>query len=119
MRFMLMDRVRPGTDETAMPTDEQMAAMGTFIEEKQGVLHSTEGLHPTGTGVRVTLTEDGETAMAKGPFTDSISNFAIIHADSEEEAIAHAKAWLKIWGKGETEIRRVVEEEDVAEMMQR
>ncbi|MPZ25465.1 MAG: hypothetical protein GEV12_03210 [Micromonosporaceae bacterium] len=118
MRFMLMDRVRPGADEAAMPNDEQMAAMGTFMEENQGILHSTEGLHPTATGVRVTLSEDGQNSVTTGPFTDSISNFAIIHADSEEAAVEHAKAWLKIWGKGETEIRRVVEEEDLAEMMQ-
>jgi hypothetical protein len=60
----------------------------------------------------VRLAEDRAT-VTEGPFTDSISNFAIIEADSQEQAIEHARRWLKIWGKGETEIRRVVEEEDL------
>jgi hypothetical protein len=117
MRFMLMDRVVSGSDEAAMPNEQQMAAMGTFMEANQGILHSTEGLHPTPTGMRVTLSEDGQTAVTRGPFTDTISNYAIIEAESEDAAIAHAKAWLQIWGKGETEIRRVVEEADLPAMM--
>lgn len=112
MRFMLMDRVTAQSDELGFPDEQQMSEMQRFMEESGDVLQSTEGLHPTATGVRVRLAEDRAT-LTEGPFTDSISNFAIIEADSQEQAIEHAKRWLKIWGKGETEIRRVVEEEDL------
>jgi hypothetical protein len=112
MRFILMDRVRSETDELAMPTDQQMADMTAFMEENQDILHTAEGFHPTSTGVRVRLA-NGETTVTRGPFTDTISNFAIIEADSEEAAIEHAKEWQKIWGECETEIRRIVEESDL------
>jgi hypothetical protein len=113
MRFMLMDRVHPGTDEMAMPSEQQMTDMTAFMEENQDILHAAEGFFPTSDGVRITLSKDGTTTVARGPFTDTISNFAIIEADSEEAAIEHVKAWQKIWGECETEIRRVVEESDL------
>jgi hypothetical protein len=112
MRFMLMDRVRPDTDQMAMPSDQQMAAMMAFMEENKDILHSAEGFFPTDGAVRVRLA-GGETTVTRGPFTDTISNFAIIEADSEEAAIEHVKEWQKIWGECETEIRRVVEESDL------
>jgi hypothetical protein len=112
MRFMLMDRVDPNKDESQMPSEQQMADMGKFMEEHQDVLHSGEGLHATSAGVRVRLS-GGQASVTRGPFTDTISNFAIIEAESEEAAIEHATNWLKIWGEGETEIRRVVEDEDL------
>lgn len=90
-----------------------MTAMGQFMEEHKDTLQSAEGLHPTSAGIRVRLA-DRKTSVTRGPFTDAISNFAIIEAESEEAAIAHATNWLKIWGEGETEVRRVVEEEDLS-----
>lgn len=112
MRFMLMDRVNSNRDELEMPTEQEMAEMGTFMEEHKDILQSGEGLHPTSAGLRVRLSS-GQTSVTRGPFTDTISNFAIIEAESEEAAIEHATNWLKIWGDGETEIRRVVEDEDL------
>lgn len=113
MRFMLMDRVDPDKDELEMPTEQQMAAMGEFMEEHKDILGSTEGLHASSAGLRVRLS-DGQTKVTRGPFTDTISSFAIIEAESEEAAIEHATGWLQVWGAGETEIRRVVEDEDLA-----
>lgn len=118
MKFMFMDRVSPGSDEAAMPNDEQMEAMGAYLTAHEDKLVSTEGLTPTSQGVRVRLSEDGETAVSRGPFPDTISNYAVLEVESEEAAIAQATSWLKIWGKGETEIRRVVTEEDLAAMQQ-
>jgi hypothetical protein len=118
MRFMLMDRVIPGGDEATLPNEQQMAAMGAYMEAHQDILHSTEGLHATPTAIRVARSEDGTSTVTRGPFADTISNYAIIEADSEDAALELVQSWQEIWGRCETEIRRVVEEEDLAEMMQ-
>ena len=111
MRFLCV--YKPGKPEGGPPTQEQMAAMGKLIEEamKAGWLLSTEGCLPSIKGARVRLS-DGKFTVTDGPFTEAkelIGGFAIIQANSKEEAIEHTKYFLQVAGGGEKEIRQLYE----------
>jgi hypothetical protein len=93
-----------------------MNEMGKLIEDgfKSGMLLSTEGCLPTSKGARVRL-RDGKFIVTDGPFSEAkevVGGFAMIRANSKEEAIEFTKRFLKIAGDGETEIRQVWEETD-------
>ena len=87
--------------------------MGKRIEEsiKSGGLLATEGCLPQREGARVRLS-GGKFSVTDGPFTESkeiVGGFALIEAKSKEEAMEHAKDFLKIAGEGGTEIRQIFE----------
>jgi hypothetical protein len=111
MRFLCV--YKPGKPEGAPPTQQEMAAMGKLIEEAMnaGWLLTTEGCLPSAKGARVRLS-DGQFFVTDGPFTEAkelIGGFAIIQANSKEEAIEHTKYFLNVAGGGETEIRQLYE----------
>jgi hypothetical protein len=90
-----------------------MAKMGKLIEEwtKSGRLLATEGCLPSAKGARVRLS-GGKFTVTDGPFTESkelVGGFALIQANSKEEAIESTKQFLEVAGDGETEIRQVFE----------
>jgi hypothetical protein len=93
------------------PTQEEMAQMGRLIEEgmKAGYLLAVEGCMPSATGARVRLS-NGTTTVTDGPFTEAkelIGGLAILQTNSKEEAIEHARQFLKIAGDGECELRQL------------
>ena len=95
------------------PSQEEMAEMGKLIEEgmKAGWLLSTEGCLPSALGARVRLT-DGRLSVTDGPFTETkevVGGFAILRANSKEEAVQLAKDFLKVVGNGECELRQIYE----------
>jgi hypothetical protein len=64
---------------------------------------------PSANGARVRLS-GGKFSVTDPPFTESkeiVGGFALIEAKSKEEAIEHAKDFLKIAGEGGTEIRQI------------
>jgi hypothetical protein len=98
---------------SAPPSQQEMAAMGQFIEEsfKSGVLLATEGCLPSAMGARVLLS-GGQFIVTDGPFTEAkelIGGFALIRTNSKAEAVEMAKRFLKIAGDGESEIRQICE----------
>lgn len=104
--FRAVERNRP-------PTEAEMAAMGALIERfaRSGHLLSTEGCLPSALGFRVRR-DSGKTAVTDGPFTEAkevIGGFAILNADSKEEAIHLANQFLDVAGDGECEVRRLWE----------
>lgn len=110
MRFLCL--YKPGKPEQP-PTQEEMCNMGKLVEEamKAGWLLSTEGCLPTSTGARVRLAE-GKVTVTDGPFAEVkevVGGFAIIQANSKQEAIEHTKYFLQVAGGGETEIRQLHE----------
>jgi len=110
MRFLSIYKC---VERNIPPTEAEMCAMGKMIEEgmKSGKLISTEGCLPTFTGARVRV-ENGKFTVTDGPFTESkevVGVFAILNANSKEEAIAYAKEFLAHMGTGETEIRQLFE----------
>jgi hypothetical protein len=110
MRFLSIYKT---TETGRPPTPEGMAAMGKLVEEgfKSGELLATEGCLPSVTGARVRIT-NGKLAVTDGPFTESkelVAGFAILQANSKEEAIEITKKFLKVAGAGECELRQVFE----------
>lgn len=114
MRFLCL--YKPSKPEGTPPTQEEMATMGKLVEEglKSGKLLATEGCLPSSKGARVRLT-DGKFKVTDGPFTEAkevVGGMAVIQADSKEEAIEQVKAFLKVAGDGETELRQLYEQPD-------
>ncbi len=95
------------------PTQEEMAKMGKLVEEgmKAGWLLATEGCLPSALGARVRSSK-GKLSVTDGPFTESkevVGGFAILRANSKEEAIQLAKDFLQVAGDGECELRQIFE----------
>jgi hypothetical protein len=87
--------------------------MGKLVEEgfKAGWLLGTEGCLPTALGARV-RSDGGKVTVTDGPFTEAkevVGGFAIIKADSKEEAIQLTRDFLKVAGDGECELRQLYE----------
>ncbi|HXN75183.1 MAG TPA: YciI family protein [Gemmatimonadaceae bacterium] len=107
MRFMTL--YKPGTEHD-MPTEKEIAALGQLIEEMAtaGRLITTDGLQPSSKCARVRIDPNGKLTVIDGPFTETkelVGGFAIIEAKSKAEAIEMTKRFLKVMGKGESEIR--------------
>jgi hypothetical protein len=104
-----MTLYKPGKESDAPPTQQEMADMGQLIEEmaKAGVLIATDGLQPSSKGARVRIS-GGKFTVTDGPFTETkelVAGYAIIQANSKEEAIELTKRFLRVVGEGESEIR--------------
>ena len=111
MRFLCL--YKPNKPEGTPPTQQEMAAMGKLVEDgfKSGKLLATEGCLPSSKGARIRQTSCKYT-VTDGPFTESkelVAGMAVIRADSKEDAIEQVKAFLKVAGDGETELRQLYE----------
>ncbi|HXY48276.1 MAG TPA: YciI family protein [Terriglobales bacterium] len=110
MRFLSIYKT---VERNTPPTQEEMATMGKLIEEgmKAGWLLGTEGCLPSKLGARVRRS-DGKVTVTDGPFTESkeiVGGFAILEANSREEAIEVVKNFLSVVGQGECELRQLYE----------
>jgi hypothetical protein len=95
MRYMMIVKAREGS---ISPNAELMNAMGLLADEmfKSGVMLDMGGLLPTSQGLVISLS-GGAMTVTDGPFAESkevIGGYAILRADSREEAIAHGKRFL-------------------------
>ena len=110
MRFLSIYKT---AERGVPPSQEEMTRMGKLIEEgmKAGYLLGVEGCLPSVKGARVRLS-NGAVTVTDGPFTESkelVGGFAILKADSKEEAIRLAKDFLNVAGDGECELRQLYE----------
>jgi hypothetical protein len=103
------------------PKPEAFAAMQKYNEEaaKAGILLAAEGLGPTSKGARVKFSGNKRTVI-DGPFTETkelVAGFMIIKVKSLEEAIEWVKRAPNVSsnGKGEVEIRKLMDVEDFGE----
>ena len=101
MRFLSMIRTDESTGQ--VPSEQLMADMGRLIEEltRSGQLVSTAGLRPTSEGARVRLRRGGKLSVVDGPFTETkevIGGYAILEAQSKEEAVELTRRFLKVHG---------------------
>jgi hypothetical protein len=95
------------------PSYEEMARMGKLIEDgmKAGFLLAVEGCLPTAAGARIRRDNDKVT-VTDGPFSEArevIGGFALLQANSKEEAIEYTKQFLQSAGEGECELRQIYE----------
>jgi hypothetical protein len=100
MRYLSMIRIDERTAEP--PTEKLMEDMGKLIEEmtRAGKLVRTAGLRPTAEGFRVRL-RNGKLSRTDGPFTEAkevIGGYAVLEADSREEAIELIERFLLVHG---------------------
>jgi hypothetical protein len=110
MKFLSMYK---SVERNTPPSQEEMNRMGKLIEEgtKGGWLIATEGCLPSALGARV-RSSNGNVSVTDGPFTESkevVGGFAILRANSKEEAIRLVKDFLKVVGDGECELRQIYE----------
>jgi|SRR5208282_581289 len=111
MKFLCI--YKPAKPEGGLPSPEDMARMGALIEEsmKSGALLATEGCMPSALGARVRRT-DGQFAITDGPFSEAkevVGGFALIRANSKEEAIEITRNFMNVAGDGEVEVRQIYE----------
>ena len=115
MRFLSIYK----TAETSTPPSaEYVAKMQKLVEDsmKAGKLLATEGCLPSALGARVRHA-GGKVTVTDGPFTESkelVAGFAILQANSKEEAIEITKSFLQVAGGGECEIRQIFTSTDDA-----
>jgi hypothetical protein len=110
MRFLSIYKT---AETNTPPSPEYVAKMQKLVEDsmKSGVLLATEGCLPSARGARVRL-DGGKVTVTDGPFTESkelVGGFAILQANSKEEAIQLARDFLRVVGQGECELRQLYE----------
>ncbi len=98
MRFLSMIRVQENTGK--MPSERLMTEMGKLMGEmtSAGKLLDTAGLAPTAQGKRVRL-RGGSISVLDGPFTETkeiVGGYAMLNADSMEEAVALTERFVAI-----------------------
>ncbi len=108
MRFLSIYKC---AETSAPPSAEHIARMQKLVEDgmKAGYLLATEGCLPSAMGARVRIS-NGTVTVTDGPFVESkelIGGFAILQADSKEEAVELARQFLAVAGDGECEIRQI------------
>ena len=118
MRVMMF--VKGDPDPGSVPSDELLAAMGTYNEEltKAGVLMDLAGLHPSAEGFRVMFSA-GKTTVVDGPFEarEVVGGYWILQVKSMEEAVEWAKrvpvaTVAEYHGEAEVEVRQIFEPEE-------
>ena len=119
MKIMGMLKADAESEAGAPPSKDLMERMGAFVAEASnaGVLLGGDGLHPTVKGKRVKLA-GGKFSVIDGPFTESkelIASYALFQVTSMEEAMHWTKRFLEVLGRGECELRPIIEAEDFSE----
>lgn len=120
MRFMVMVKATQDSENSVLPSEELLTAMGKYNEElaKAGIMLAGEGLQPSSKGARVRFSGAKRTVV-DGPFAETkelVAGFWLWKVKSKEEAIE----WVKrcpnpMPGDSEIEIRQVFEAEDFGE----
>ena len=110
MRFLSIYQT---TERDTPPSQEEMARMGKLIQKgmEAGWLVSTEGCFHSAFGARVRK-QNGKVTVTDGPFTESkevVGGFAILQANSKEEAVQLAKDFLGVAEDGVCELRQLYE----------
>src|SRR5580704_16021123 len=111
MKFL---SIYKSVERNTPPSAEEMANMGKLVEEgmKAGWLLATEGCLPSALGARVRRSS-GKINVTDGPFAESkevVGGFAILKANSKQEAIELARQFLQVVGEGECELRQIYEQ---------
>ena len=121
MRFMVMGMATKEAEAAPPPKPEAFAAMQKYNAElvKAGALLAAEGLVASSKGARVKFKGD-ERIVIDGPFAEAkevVAGFSIIQVKSLEEAIEWVKRAPNVSpnGKGEIEIRKLMDVEDFGE----
>ncbi len=102
MKYLTFIRHSESYRESA-PPPALMEAMGKFVAQSRtdGTLVDTGGLLPSKHGVRLRLAQ-GEITVTDGPFSETkevIGGWAILQADSKEQAVRIATEFVELHRK--------------------
>ncbi|MEX2299471.1 MAG: YciI family protein [Bryobacterales bacterium] len=118
MRFMMIVKADKESEAGLPPSPELMAAIGKLTEEamESGVVLSNGGLLPSSKGARIRV-GGGKLTVTDGPFAETkelIGGFAIIQANSRQEAIQEGSRFMQVHAdvlgssyEGELEVRQM------------
>lgn len=115
MKVMVMVKANSESEAGAMPSEQDLAAMGRYNEElaRSGIMLAGEGLQPSSRGKRVRFSGKKPTVI-DGPFAEArelVAGFWIWQVRSMEEAVEWARRCPM--GEGaELEIRQIFEADD-------
>jgi hypothetical protein len=117
VRYMVMHYQTQVMEDGVLPSAEQQAAIGQYMQEAamSGVLLTGEGVAGSSQGARVEVAE-GSVRVIDGPFAEAkelIGGFAILEVDSLAEAVEHARKWALLIGTHRVDVRRVNEFDDL------
>jgi hypothetical protein len=106
-RFMIMQKVGPGTEANSTVTSRGMKLFGKWTGEMEeaGVLLSSERLQPSSKGARLKFS-GGKSNVIDGPFTEAkelIGGYCIAQVNSKEEAIEWASRFAELLGSSRAE----------------
>lgn len=121
MRFMIIVKATPESEQGCMPSAALMAEMARYHEElaRAGVLLDGSGLKPTSQGWRVRYSASGR-SVTDGPFTETkelLAGYTLIQVRTREEALEWTRRFPNPRGNGleaEIEVRQLFEMEDFA-----
>ena len=121
MRFMVMVRATPKTEQGVMPEPGMFEEMMKYNEAlvNAGIMQSGDGLQPSSKGARIRFS-GGKRTVVEGPFANTnelIAGYWLIQVKSKEEALEWAKRVPAPHGEGaegEIELRPLFELEDFA-----
>jgi hypothetical protein len=120
MRFMVMHKVDANMEAGGPPSQAIVQGMGALVQEslKNKVFLNGAGLHRSAQRARLEI-KGGEAKVSKGPYqgqNELLSSFAMIKANSLEEAIERARQLARVLGDVEVEVGPVVEPWDIGVM---
>lgn len=104
-------------DTSNPPRPETLAAIGRLTQEMSasGVLLMTGGLVRPNNGVKL-KSVDGKQTVTDGPYAETkelIDGFALVRANSKQEAIELAQRFMSVAGDGEGEVLQVFDAADM------
>jgi hypothetical protein len=120
MRYLMIHKLDESLPEAWNPSPEFIEQMGTFMEEyaSSGVLLAAEGVHKSDQGA-IVRKDSGGLTVTDGPFSEArevIGGFALVKVADKQEAITLAKRFADLFPEVSVEVRRVFEEEDLADL---
>jgi len=123
MKVMVLMKATEASEAGEMPSEAELAAMGSFNEElvEAGVMLDGDGLHPSEKGFRVSLGSGEAPSVTDGPFAETkelVAGYWMWQVKDMDEALEWAK---RIPGPAEgrpdgmVELRPVFEADDFGE----
>src|SRR5215510_14087790 len=117
MRFMVMHKVDALSEAGGPPPKRIVDEMGAFVGKAiaSGVFVDGAGLHASAKRARIE-TRGGERTITRGPYqgkNELLASFAMVEADSLDDAVELASRAAHAIGDVELEVGRVVEPWDI------
>jgi len=98
MKVLVFVKATPNSEQGIFPPDTHklFADMGNFNEQlvKAGIMKEADGLKPSGSGKRITFSDEGHTAVIDGPFAETkelVAGYWVWNVKSMDEAVEWAK----------------------------